>query len=446
MRISLLFLSLLGFSTGFSQTKPTFATPDWSKNRTIYEVNVRQFSKDGTFKAVEARLTELRDLGVGILWLMPVNPIGEFNRKGSLGSYYAVRNYTGINPEFGTEAHFRDLVDQAHRLGMKVIIDWVANHTSWDHPWVRTNPDFYTKNAKGEMVPPVADWADVADLNYDNALLRTTMIESMAYWLKTFDIDGFRCDVAGMVPVEFWDSARRELDKIKPVFMLAEASEPELHLNAFDMTYGWQHKDVFNKLASGKFTADSLRSYLTDREFKTYHPANYRMLFITNHDENTWNGNEYKRLGDAYNAMTVLTFTLPGMPLIYNGQEAGMTQELQFFERDPIQWKDHPNRAFFTRLTALREKNPALWSGLYGGNFTFARTSSDGGVFAFTRESGANKLLILVNTTSKEQSGTVRKTSWTGKAVNGLTAEKTEIKPGLNFILKPWDYQIWIAE
>lgn len=428
--------------TSFAQQKPAFKTVEWSKNATIYEVNVRQFSESGTFKAVEAKLPELKELGVGILWLMPINPIGEKNRKLPLGSYYSVRNYTGINPEFGTEAHFQDLVKKAHELGMKVIIDWVANHTAWDHPWVSTNPDYYTKNSKGEMIAPVADWADVVDLDYSNQGLRKDMIESLKYWIEEFDLDGFRCDVAGMVPVDFWDSARKELDKVKPVFMLAEAHEPELQLHAFDMTYGWQFKDYFNKIAQGSQNADSLRYYLVSREQKMYHQNNYRMLFITNHDENTWNGNEYKRLGDAYQVMTVLTFTLPGMPLIYNGQEAGMTQELKFFEKDPIQWKDHPNKALYKKLTALRLKHPALWTGEYGGELKFLATSDDKNVFSFSRKKDADEIQVVVNLTGKEKEITLKSTAFEGLSEDLLSGETVNLKPGLKVKLEAWSWKI----
>lgn len=441
-----LFIFLLASATAlssFAQPKPTFKSVEWSKNVTIYEVNVRQFSESGTFKAVEAKLPELKSLGVGILWLMPINPIGEKNRKLPLGSYYAVRNYTGINPEFGTEAHFHDLIKKAHELDMKVIIDWVANHTAWDHPWVKTNPDYYTKNEKGEMIAPVEDWADVVDLDYSNRGLRQDMIEAMKYWVKEFDIDGFRCDVAGMVPVDFWDSARKALDKVKPVFMLAEAHEPELQVHAFDMTYGWQFKDYFNQIAQGKQNADSLRTYLQKKELRHYHPNNYRMLFITNHDENTWNGNEYKRLGDAYQVMSVLTFTLPGMPLIYNGQEAGMTQELKFFERDPIQWKEHPNRALYTKLSALKRDHPALWNGEYGGELTFQTTSDDQNVFAFSRKKDADELQVVVNLSGSEKTVTLKNVGFEGEAKDLLTGEMTKLKPGTKIKLAPWSWKIW---
>ncbi|NUQ80635.1 MAG: alpha-glucosidase C-terminal domain-containing protein [Bacteroidetes bacterium] len=438
--VSSLFLLLFGWLPLVAQQAPTFTTVEWSGSMTIYEVNVRQFSEQGTFKAVEARLPELKALGVGILWLMPINPIGEQNRKGPLGSYYAVRNYTGINPEFGTEAHFHDLVKAAHQLEMKVIIDWVANHTSWDHPWVKTNPDYFTKNDKGEMVPPVADWQDVVDLNYDNKDLRKDMIEAMKYWVSEFNIDGFRCDVAGMVPVDFWDAARRELDAIKPVFMLAEAHEAALHVNAFDMTYGWQQKDYFNKLAAGTLKATDLINYYTNEEQKHYHPSNYRMLFITNHDENSWNGNEYKRLGDAYQVMSVLTFTLPGMPLIYNGQEAGMTQELKFFERDPIQWKDHPNRAFFTNLTWLRKDNKALWSGSYGGSLTWLEAGNKETILSFKREKEGNTVVVVANLSKDPGSFELKGMG----PMNDYFTGKTE--KNLKGKLKPWEFRVYVSE
>jgi glycosidase len=211
--------------------------PEWSYNSTIYEANIRQFTPEGTFAAFEEHLPKLKQMGIEIIWLMPIHPIGEKNRKGTLGSYYSVKDYKGINPKFGTEEDFKSLVNAIHDQDMYIIIDWVANHTAWDHPWTKTNKDFYTLDSEGNFVPPVPDWSDVIDLNFENKELWLQMIDAQKYWIEEFDIDGYRCDVAAMVPNEFWGKARLELDQIKPVFMLAEAHEPELHENGFDMTY-----------------------------------------------------------------------------------------------------------------------------------------------------------------------------------------------------------------
>ncbi|MCK4715451.1 MAG: alpha-amylase, partial [Candidatus Marinimicrobia bacterium] len=234
----------LTLMTTLNASERTIKHPDWSRNASIYEVNIRQFSLEGTFAEFEKYLPELQKMGVKIIWLMPIHPIGELNRKGTLGSYYSVKDYKEVNPEFGTKEDFRRLVKRTHELGMYIIIDWVANHSAWDNVWTSTNPDFYSTDSDGNYIIPVADWTDVIDLNYDNPELRKAMIDALVYWIKAFDIDGYRCDVAALVPTDFWETVRDTLDKIKPVFMLAEAHEPELQVKAFDMTYAWQYKYI----------------------------------------------------------------------------------------------------------------------------------------------------------------------------------------------------------
>jgi cyclomaltodextrinase / maltogenic alpha-amylase / neopullulanase len=230
---------------------------EWSYNATIYEVNVRQFSSEGTFNAVTKQIPRLKEMGIDILWLMPIHPIGELNRKGTYGSYYAVKDFKGVNPEFGTINDFNRLVKEAHNNNMRVIIDWVANHTAWDNVWTASKPEFFTLNKEGKFTPPVEDWSDVIDLNYDNKELWNYMYDAMAYWVNESDIDGFRCDVASMVPLDFWKWVRPKLEESKPLFMLAEGYEPELH-EAFNMTYSWQLKDVFVEYAKGGKTTDIL--------------------------------------------------------------------------------------------------------------------------------------------------------------------------------------------
>lgn len=280
----------------FAQNGKQVIHPEWSINANIYEVNVRQYTPEGTFAAFEKHLPELKKLGVDIIWIMPINPIGKQNRKGALGSYYAVANYKTVNPEFGTVDDFKKLVNKTHKLGMKIIIDWVANHTAWDNIWVKDHPEFYTRDAKGNFVPPVADWEDVIDLNYDNKELRSLMIDAMKYWVKECNIDGFRCDVAAMIPIDFWNEAVPELKKIKHVFMLAEANENFVH-QAFDMSYNWQLKDLMNDIAKGKKNAEDLVK-LFEKEKQEYKTDDYRMSFTTNHDLNSWDGTEYVKIGE----------------------------------------------------------------------------------------------------------------------------------------------------
>jgi glycosidase len=297
--------------------------PEWAKNAVIYEVNLRQYTPEGTFKAFEQHLPRLKAMGVDILWLMPVNPIGIKNRKGSLGSYYSIKDYLGINPEFGTLDDFKSLIKKIHALGMHVIIDWVANHTSWDNNLITEHPDWYTHDPGGKIIPPVADWTDVADLNYDKKELREYMTNALIYWVKETGIDGFRCDVAGMLPVHFWNEAIPKVKAIKHVFMLAEDETPEMHDTAFDMTYSWEVYHMMNDIAKGKKTADKMDSVLK-KDAAKFPPNAYRMQFTTNHDENSWNGTEYARLGDGAKAFAVMSYTIPGMPLIYSGQESAI--------------------------------------------------------------------------------------------------------------------------
>jgi len=377
--------------------------PEWAMNAVIYEVNIRQYTKEGTFEAFAKHLPRLKEMGIDIIWLMPVQPISKLNRKGKLGSYYSISDYKGINPEFGDERGFEMLVQTAHKYGMKVMLDWVANHTGWDHQWVEQYPDFYKKDDKGEMYPPVEDWTDVVALEYENPKLWQEMTNEMAYWVERFDIDGFRCDVAGMVPTKFWVKARTKLRSIKPLFMLAESEEAEhLESGAFDMIYAWNTHHLMNKLATGEESAAALiKQQLTD--MKTFPKDSYRMLFTSNHDENTWNGTVEERMGKNAKSMAVLTFTLPGMPLIYSGQEVGLNQRLEFFEKDEIKWDERsPWTPFYTELIRLRKSNPALRSGPKSGAFYQLKTTNDENVIAFYRESGNNIVVVYVNLMDKE--------------------------------------------
>ncbi|MEP6502196.1 MAG: alpha-amylase family glycosyl hydrolase [Betaproteobacteria bacterium] len=390
------------------------AVPDmphvpWSRHAAIYQVNVRQYSAAGTFKAVTAELPRLKAMGVDILWLMPIQPIGKLERKGTLGSYYSISDYTATNPEFGTLDDVRALVRGAHALGMKVILDWVANHTAFDHPWTRAHKDWYKLDAKGEPYPVtfnegqpnVEHWSDVTALNYDNPKLRDAMISAMAWWVREADLDGFRCDVAGLVPTPFWERARRELDAIKPMFMLAEGDGRDLHRSAFDMTYSWDLAALFASIGKGAAGAAELRDWAR-KEPHGYPPSAYRMRFTSNHDFNSWNGTDAELYGDASLPLAVLTFTLPGMPLIYGGQEARLAQRLAFFEKDPIAWKTRELQPFYTDLVALKHAHPALGNGQYGGALALLDVGNDK-LFAFSRTLGPDKVQVVVNVTKEPQ-------------------------------------------
>ncbi len=434
--------SLLSLVTGIAAAQATSSVkhPAWSENAAIYEANIRQHSPQGSFSKFEAYLPELKKMGVTIIWIMPINPIGEKNRKGSLGSYYAVRDYKAVNPEFGTADDFRRLVKRAHALGMKVIIDWVANHTAWDHPWASSHPEYYTKDAKGNFVPPVPDWHDVIKLDYTNKALRAEMQGAMEYWVREFDIDGFRCDVAAMVPVDFWNDVRVALDKIKPVFMLAEAFEPVLHEKAFDMTYGWQYKDLFGDIAKGKKTVKDLDAYLAGEETH-YHPNAYRMLHITNHDLNSWEGTEFERLGEGVDAFLVLSAIMKGMPLMYSGQEAGNAKALNFFERQPIVWQPHRFKGMYSTLFALKKTNHALWNGEAGG--PMVRLGNDANVFAFSRSKDNNTVVGVFNLSNAKQSFTLGDAKLAGNYKDGMTGKPAKLAAGEKIELKPWEYRVF---
>ncbi len=437
-------LALLGLISlpVFAQTTSTVKHPAWSKNAAIYEANIRQHSPEGSFKRFQEYLPELKKMGVGIIWIMPINPIGEKNRKGTLGSYYAVRDYKGVNPEFGTPADFKNLVDAAHAQGMKVIIDWVANHTAWDHPWVTSHPEYYLKNDKGEFVPPVADWQDVIKLNYANPQLRAEMIDALKFWLTEYGIDGYRCDVAEMVPTDFWNEARAALDKVKPVFMLAEAEATDLHEKAFDMTYAWQLKDLFGEIAKGKKNANDLAAYMAGPE-KKFHRNAYRMLHTSNHDLNSWEGTEFERLGDGTENFLVLSNLLKGVPLLYSGQETGNSKRLEFFERDPIKWQDHPYKAIYTKLFHLKKSNQALWNGSEGGEQVRLATTNDASIYAFSRSKDSNQIVGVFNLSGQAQSFSLNKPVAAGLS-NLFTGKKEVIKAGQKIELQPWEYKVLV--
>ena len=415
--------------------------PEWAEDCNIYEVNTRQYTPEGTFVAFQKHLPRLKAMGVDIIWMMPINPIGEKNRKGKLGSYYAVKDYTAVNQEYGTEADFKNLVNEAHKLGMHVIIDWVANHTSWDNVWIKPHSDWYTKDSLGNIIiPKGTDWEDTADLNYDNPELRKAMIDAMKYWVKNTDIDGFRCDVAFMIPISFWQHARKAIDELKPnCFFLAEAGEPVIH-RAFDMTYDWPLKDTINALAKGKMNVTSLLKHFADENTK-FKPEDLRMQFITNHDLNTWDGSEYERLGDkAVDAFNVLIYTIPGMPLTYSGQEAGLKKRLRFFDKDTISFGKFERQELLTKLNQLKKNNKALWNLNYGGNFRILKNSNPETIFCFVRSKGDDKVLCLFNFSDKVQ--TFKLEDKFQDKFNTYIGEKISVSTDIEYKLKPWGYSV----
>jgi glycosidase len=377
--------------------------PAWSRSATIYEVNVRQYTPEGTLAALERHLPRLKRMGVDILWLMPVQPIGHKNRKGGLGSPYSVASYTAVNAEYGTEADFRHFVDSAHRLGMRVILDWVANHTAHDHEWIAAHPDWYVHRVDGTISNArdnegrETDWTDVAELDYDRPAMRQAMIAAMRWWTDRMDVDGFRCDVAGGVPMDFWMQARAALKATRPgLFLLAEAEEPGMHA-AFDATYGWELHHLLNEISQGKRGTGELDRYFA-RQDSAYGRGPYRMYFTSNHDENSWNGTEFERMGANHLPSFVLAATAQNsFPLLYTGQEASMGKRLRFFDKDTVDWNGPSLAGFYGALLDLKHREPALANGPWGGAQTPLRTDGGERVYAFTRTQGQNTVLVAVN-------------------------------------------------
>jgi len=424
--------------------------PEWAKNAVIYEVNVRQYTPEGTFKAFEANLPRLKELGVDILWFMPIHPIGIVDRKipegytESLGSYYSVKDYKGVNPEFGTETDFIALVAKAHEMGFKVIIDWVANHSSRDNAWITEHPDWYVQDSTGKILAPF-DWTDVAKLNFENMEMRTAMIDAMKYWITNCDIDGFRCDVAGEVPVDFWDTARVELEKVKPMFMLAENEDhPELCLKAFDANYGWSMHHVMHQVAQGKDSVNKIGRQVVKMD--TIMPKNaFQMNFITNHDENSWNGTAQEKFGAGENAFALLTYTLPGMPLIYSGQEAGLNHRLKFFTKDTINWALADFSPFYKTLNALKHSNEALWNAPYGGTFEQIKNTEPSKVLSFIREKGKSRVVVILNLSAEKVTVNLKGSKADGDYKDVFTkTDFTLYSSNLNLTLQPWGY--WVMQ
>lgn len=416
--------------------------PDWVKDAVIYEVNTRQFSQEGTFEGVEQDLPRLDELGVDILWFMPIHPIGQLNKKGEMGSYYSVKDYQAVNPEFGTLEDFISLVNSAHEMGLKVIIDWVPNHSAWDNPLAEEHPEWYLKNESGEFVSPF-DWTDVIQFDYDNRELREYMTESMIFWIEEANIDGYRFDVAHMVPVDFWNNVRDTLVKVKEVFLLAEADQPVLHEEAMDMTYDWKFHHIMNEVAQGKQTAVDMRNHF--HYVDTVYPENsILMQFTSNHDENSWNGTVNERLGGGVKAFAALSFTVPGMPLIYNGQEACLDKRLEFFQRDPINWRECELTDFYRKLIDLKEENEELWCGDDGGDMEFISTAHEAMVLAFTREKGEDRLIAVYNFSGENVSITLPEDMPDEAFVNYFSEESHPDLSGKELNLDAWDYLIFV--
>ena len=419
--------------------------PEWSRNATIYQINTRQFTEEGTFKAAEQHLPRLRQLGAVILWLMPVHEIGEQNRKGTLGSPYAVKDYYSVNAELGTKEELAHFVAAAHELGMYVILDWVANHTAWDCNLVAAHPEWYARDWKGDLRPtPWWDWPDIIDLDYRNTGLRKYMTAALKHWVSEVDIDGYRCDVAGFVPLDFWSNARRELDAIKPVFMLAEWESRDLHRQAFDMTYAWSWNEAMHHIAIGRADVGALHVYYSWNE-RSYPRDSMRMTFVSNHDKNAWDGTEYEQFGEALEAAIVLSVVGEGMPLIYNGQEAGNEKRLEFFEKDPIEWREHAMGELYRRLFELKRTNTALWNGRWGATMLEVPSTALDAVLSFVRRNQQDNVFAVLNFSAKPQTVEFTGTLHHGVYTDFTTGEPVQVTEQTSIALEPWGYRVLVG-
>ena len=419
--------------------------PSWARNATLYQINTRQFTPEGTLRAAEAQLPRLKALGVDILWLMPIHPIGEKQRKGALGSPYAVRDYRAVSPELGTLADLKHFVAAAHALDQHVILDWVGNHTAWDNVLVARHPDWYDRDAQGRFRPtPWYDWDDIIDLDYSKPGLRRYMTQALLYWVREAGIDGYRVDAAGLSPLDFWEQAAKELRAVKPVFLLAEWESRDLHARAFDATYAWTWWDAMKLIAEGRADATSLYPYYAwNRKF--YPREAYRMLYTSNHDKNAWEGTEYETFGAAVDAVTVLSFISEGLPLIYNGQEAGNRKRLAFFERDPIAWADAPQAELYRRLIALKKRSTALWNGADGAVMEPVANSAPRQVFSFVRGNDKDKVAAVFNLSDKPVDVVLKGPHHAGRYLdfdNG--GAEVQLQDGTTLTLPAWGYRVFV--
>ncbi|MBI2282485.1 MAG: DUF3459 domain-containing protein [Bacteroidetes bacterium] len=415
--------------------------PAWIMQGNIYEVNIRQYTPEGTFAAFAKHLDRLQQMGVQTLWFMPINPISKTDRKGTLGSYYAVSDYTAVNPEYGTLDDWKTLVKQAHEKGFKVMMDWVPNHTGADHYWLQKHPDFYVKDSKGQPVSQF-DWTDTRKLNFANTEMRDSMIQQMKYWITETGIDGFRCDYAVGPSREFWTNCVRDLKAAKKeFFMLAEADSAWLHEVGFDATYSWPEFNMMKLIAAGKRTAAAMDSAINKSDTTLAKNA-IRLYFTSNHDENSWNKADFETMpGISHAPFAVLTQTLKrSVPLIYSGQEEPVLRAISFFEKDTMRFEKFQRADLYQKLLNLRKQNPAL-----SAQASFARltTGMEDKIYAYAREAGTHKVVVLLNFTNTPQDFSVKDGLLTGEATEIFSGKKEKMEPGKHFSLPAWGYQVY---
>lgn len=417
---------------------------EWKHTTNIYEVNLRQYTKEGTFKAFEKEMPRLKNMGVETLWFMPITPIAQQNKKGSMGSPYAAQDYVSINPEFGSLEDFKHMVDEAHKHGFKVIIDWVANHTGWDHVWTKTNPEFYLKDPDGTF--HIAEGMDdIIELDFSNPKLREAMIDAMKFWVRETNIDGFRCDLASWVEVDFWEQARPEVEKIKPLYFLGEYDELETpaYGKVFDASYSWKWMHLSKDFHQKKLPISDLKKLLED--YSNIGDKSMRAWFTSNHDENSWNGTEYEKYGDMAEALAVFSATWNGVPLLYSGQELPLkTKRLEFFDKDPIPWTGTYQLAdFYKTLLTLKSNNPALRGGDPAVTTYWIKTSADDKIMGYIRKNGNREILVLLNLSDSNINFTLDSEEVNETYTNIFSKEVQTINKESNFLMKAYDYLVF---
>ena len=416
---------------------------EWKHTTNIYEVNLRQYTQEGTFKAFEKEMPRLKNMGVKTLWFMPVTPIAQLNKKGSLGSQYAASDYKTINPEFGTMDEFKHMVNEAHRLGFKVIIDWVANHTGWDHVWTKTHPEFYLKDQDGSF-HKASGMDDIIELDYKNQEMRKAMIDAMKFWVNETNIDGFRCDLASWVELDFWIEARPEVEKLKPLFFIGEYDEIENpdYGKVFDASYSWKwmHKsaDYYKKNEPLSELIDLLKQYSAIGD------SSMRAWFTTNHDENSWNGTEFEKYGDITLPMAVFSATWNGIPLLYSGQELPNLKRLKFFEKDVIDWNGKYEMAdFYKTLLNLKSSNPALRGGDSDVSTYLLNTTANDKILAYVRKNGQDEVLVVLNFSKEPVNFTIQDENLNGTFNNFFDKTKRDFSEGKDFNFKVSDFAVF---
>lgn len=425
-------------------TMKNTAPKEWKHSTNIYEVNVRQYTKEGTFNAFAKELPRLKEMGTETIWFMPITPISQEKKKGTMGSQYATSDYTAINPEFGTLADFKKVVDEAHQLGMNVIIDWVANHTGWDHVWTKSHPEYYLKDADGSF-HIASGMDDIIELDYSKPELRTAMIDAMKYWVQETNIDGFRCDLASWVEVDFWQQARPEVEKVKPLFFIGEFDELENpdYGKVFDASYSWTWMHKTADYYKGDLPLQDLRDLLI--KYSAIGDNSMRAWFTSNHDENTWNGTEYEKYGAIAKPLAVFSSTWNGIPLMYSGQELPNKKRLEFFEKDAIEWNGKYEMAdFYKTLNQLKSTNKALLGGDSNVKTYFVKTSADDKILAYIRKNAEDEVLVLLNMSKQDVKFNLIDSEVSGEFKEIFTGENRDLSANKTVNFKTGGYAVYV--